>query len=265
MVVGKDVRLNRILRKGKMVCVPMDHGISVGPIHGLEIMGDIIHNVEDGGATAVLIHKGIVKSLRKAPSLGIIVHLSGSTNTSPDPNLKILVGSVEEAIRLGADAVSVHINIGSKEESKMLHDLGKVADDCDAWNIPLIAMMYPRGEKIKNPLDVEVVSHVARIGAELGADLVKTVYTGTIEGFQRVVHSCPVPVVIAGGPKSETDRDVLEMAYGAIQSGAIGVTFGRNVFEHDNPRALVKALTSVVIDGLNVEDAVEILQNELAK
>ncbi|MEM3383599.1 MAG: 2-amino-3,7-dideoxy-D-threo-hept-6-ulosonate synthase [Nitrososphaerales archaeon] len=260
MVWGKKIRLDRITSNGKMICVPMDHGISIGPVKGLIDMDYIIKKVSEGGATAILVHKGIIRSLKEPPKIGMIMHLTGSTNLSLAPNRKVQVGFVEEAIRLGADAVSVHINIGCKEEHEMLEILGNLADECDAWGMPLIAMMYPRGENIKDPNNPEVVAHVARVGAELGADIIKTVYTGDPESFRRVVKGCPVPIVIAGGPKSETDRDVLEMAYGAIRAGAIGVAFGRNVFQHDHPDAIVRALKMIIMQGKSVEETLEVLR-----
>jgi predicted phospho-2-dehydro-3-deoxyheptonate aldolase len=260
MVWGKRVRLDRITSNGKMICIPMDHGVTMGPVKGLTDMDYIIKKVSEGGATAVLVHKGIIHLLREPPRIGMIMHLTGSTNLSLTPNKKVQVGFVEEAIRLGADAVSVHINIGCKEEHEMLEILGNLVDECDAWGMPLIAMMYPRGENIKDPNNPEVVAHVARIGAELGADVIKTVYTGDPESFRKVVKGCPVPIVIAGGPKSETDRDVLEMAYGAIKAGAIGVAFGRNVFQHDRPDAIVRALNMIIMQGKSVEKALEVLK-----
>jgi fructose-bisphosphate aldolase/2-amino-3,7-dideoxy-D-threo-hept-6-ulosonate synthase len=170
----------------------------------------------------------------------------------------VLIGNVADAIRLGSDAVSVHINIGAKEEPEMLEILGMVSDECDQWSIPLLAMMYPRGENIKNPYDPEIVAHVTRIGAEAGADIVKSVYTGDLDSFRSVVKRCPVPIVIAGGPKSKTDADILEMCSNAIEAGAQGVTFGRNIFQHYNPSSLVKALYEIVIDEKNYS---EILKN----
>jgi fructose-bisphosphate aldolase/2-amino-3,7-dideoxy-D-threo-hept-6-ulosonate synthase len=168
--------------------------------------------------TCFLVNKGIIKALPTPPRIGIIAHMSAATSLGPDPNNKILMGSVKEAIRLGADGVSLHINIGSKEEPKMLFKLGQVADECNEWNIPLIAMMYPRGENIKNPHDPSIVAHAARIGAEAGADIVKTVYTGDPNSFREVVKSCPVPIVIAGGPKSNTDSEILQMCRDAMNS-----------------------------------------------
>src|ERR1041385_5351304 len=255
MVLGRDIRLSRILKKDRMLCIPMDHGISNGPIPGLENIHSVIYQCEKAGLTCVLVNKGIIKTLPRAIDIGLIVHLSGSTSIGPAPNRKVLMGSVEEALRLGADAVSVHINIGAKEEPEMLYNLGMISDECDEWNIPLIAMMYPRGENIKNQYDPEIVAHAARIGAEAGADIVKSVYTGDASSFKRVIKSCPVPIVIAGGPKANTDKEIIEMCFGAMEAGAIGVTFGRNIFQHKNPPAVVHALKSIILNGETPREA----------
>lgn len=260
MVLGKDIRLNRILRNGRLICVTMDHGVSSGPIKGIEEIDRAISKVEAGGATSILVHKGIIRSLREPKGLGVIMHLSASTSLGLAPNRKMLISSVDEAIRLGADAVSVHVNVGGKEEPEMLEILGTVSDECDKWSYPCIAMMYPRGENIKDANDPVKVAHAARVGAELGADIVKTVYTGDPDSFKEVVRSCPVPIAIAGGPKSETDKDVLEMVRGALDAGAIGVTFGRNIFQHANPTRMVKALSALIIEELTIKDALEVLK-----
>lgn len=231
-----------------MLCIPLDHGISSGPIAGIENIAGLIEQTQDSGLTCILINKGIIKALLNPPKIGIIAHMSAATSLGPDPNNKILMGSVREAIRLGADGVSLHINIGSKEEPKMLYKLGLVADECNEWNIPLIAMMYPRGENIKNPHEPSVVAHAARIGAEAGADIVKTVYTGDIDSFKKVVKSCPVPIVIAGGPKVNTDAEILKMCRDVMNAGAIGVTFGRNIFQHKRPNEIIKALHSIIFE-----------------
>ncbi len=261
MGVGREIRLNRIMKDGKMICIPMDHGISNGPIRGLEDPRSLIYECEHAGLTCVLVNKGIIKAMPRPIGIGLIAHMSGSTSLSPSPNEKVLMGGVRESIRLGADAVSVHVNVGAKEEPGMLHDLGLVSDECTTWSIPLVAMMYPRGENIKNPHDVEVVAHAARIGAEAGADVVKAVYTGDIESFRKVTKACPVPVVIAGGPKANTDYEILEMCESAMKAGAKGVTFGRNIFQHENPSSIVKALHRVIIDGVSHEDAFEVLRH----
>jgi fructose-bisphosphate aldolase/2-amino-3,7-dideoxy-D-threo-hept-6-ulosonate synthase len=260
LVVGKDVRLSRITRYGRMLCIPMDHSLAVGPIAGLESPEETINQIARGGATAFLVQKGIIKSLSKPVPIGMIIQLSASTTLGMAPNRKVLIASVLESIRLGVDAISIHVNIGGKEESEMLQQLGMVSDECDSYSVPFIAMMYPRGENIKDPADPEVVAHVARIGAEAGADIVKTVYTGSPETFREVVRKCPVPVVLAGGSKTESDEALLRMAQDVMSAGAMGVTFGRNVFQHKNPMLITKALKRVVIDKASIEEAMEVFK-----
>lgn len=256
--------MERILNRDtkKTIIVPMDHGISMGPIAGLIDMKTAIQQVAEGGANAIVEHKGLVdKNLRqKGPDIGLIIHLSGSTSMSPYPNAKTLVCSVEEAIKLGADAVSVQINLGNGDEKEMLNDFGKISDDARNWGMPLLAMIYPRGEKIKDEYDVRVIKHAARVGAELGADIVKVSYTGDIDTFREVIEGCCVPVVIAGGPKMNTDRQILEMVKGAIDAGGAGLSIGRNVFQHKDPGGIVKAFSAIVNDGCSVDEALDVLQ-----
>ena len=259
METGKKRRLKRIFRDdGRTVIVPMDHGVTSGPVKGLVNMEEIVNQLLKGEVDAVVLHRGIAKHVDVGKA-GLIVHLSGITKLGPDPNNKVQVCSVEEALRIGADAVSVHINMGAQQEDKMLVKLGRVADDCDKYGVPLLAMMYPRGPKIQNEHAVEVVAHAARLGAELGADVIKTNYTGDIETFKEVVQGCPVPVIIAGGPKAETVREVLQMVYDSIKAGGSGLSIGRNVFQHENPTLMVKALSAIVHHDASVKEALKVL------
>lgn len=236
----------------------MDHGVTIGPVTGLVNMQEIVEKLLRGGVDAVVLHKGIAKHVDTG-NAGLIVHLSGITKLSPDPDNKVQVCSVKEALRIGADAVSVHINVGSEHEDEMLVKLGKVADECDLYGMPLLAMMYPRGRKIQDQHAVDVVAHAARVGAELGADIVKTNYTGDVETFKEVVRSCHVPVIIAGGPKVETVQEVLQMVHDSLKAGGSGVSIGRNVFQHENPTKMIKAISEIVHKGASVEEALKIL------
>uniref|UniRef100_A0A7C3SJ04 2-amino-3,7-dideoxy-D-threo-hept-6-ulosonate synthase n=1 Tax=Desulfobacca acetoxidans TaxID=60893 RepID=A0A7C3SJ04_9BACT len=263
-MVGKLIRMERIMNRetGRTVIVPMDHGVTVGPIEGLIDMKSTVNQVASGGANAIVLHKGLVEGghRRRGKDVGLIIHLSASTALSPFPNAKTLVCTVEEAIKLGADAVSVHINIGNGSEKEMLSDLGFVAMKAQEWGMPLLAMMYPRGEKIKDEYDVKVIKHVARLGAELGADIIKCSYTGSVESFREVVVGCPVPVVIAGGPKMSSDREILEMVKGAVEAGGAGVSIGRNIFQHRDPSRMVGAISLIVHENASVEEALSFLQ-----
>jgi fructose-bisphosphate aldolase/2-amino-3,7-dideoxy-D-threo-hept-6-ulosonate synthase len=256
---GKNRRLKRIMQQdNRTVIVPMDHGVTIGPIQGLNNMQKIIDQLVKGGVDAVLVHKGIAKHT-DIGDVGLIVMLSGMSNLSPNVNGKVQVCSVQEAIRLGADAVSVHVNVGAQDEDRMLLNLGSVADECDVYGMPLLAMMYPRGPKIQNEHAADVVAHAARIGAELGADIIKANFTGSVETFKTVVESCPVPVVIAGGPKCKTSEEVLQTTHDALSAGASGLSIGRNVFQHENPTLIVKALSAIVHGGVSVQEALKIL------
>lgn len=257
--IGKRIRLERITNRetGRTVIVPMDHGITVGPIEGLKDMSGAVNKVAEGGANAVLVHKGIVRAGHRGygQDIGLIIHLSGSTSLGPDPNKKVAVTSVEEAVSLGADAVSIHVNLGAENEPEQLREMGRIAETCAAWGMPLIAMMYPRGEKVEDEHGQDAVAHAARAGAEAGADIIKTNYTGTTSSFREVTKGCPVPVVIAGGPKADTDEDILEMASKSIRAGGAGVSIGRNVFQHENPTGMVRALSKIVHRDASPEEA----------
>jgi fructose-bisphosphate aldolase / 2-amino-3,7-dideoxy-D-threo-hept-6-ulosonate synthase len=263
-MIGKKIRIERILNRktGRCVIVPMDHGVSMGPIGGIIDMAETIDEVASGGANAVIVHKGIVGSGHRGygRDIGLIIHLSASTSLGPDPDNKVLVTSVEKALQMGADAVSVHVNVGSKKEPAMLQILGNTAEICDDWGMPLIAMMYPRGEKIKDEHHADVVKIASRAGAELGADIIKTNYTGDPETFKEVIEGCPVPLVIAGGPRVETDRELLEMVKNSVDMGGAGVAIGRNVFQAESPRKTTRAIAEIVHNNLEVEEALKILK-----
>ena len=265
-MIGKEIRLERIINRNtrKTVIIPMDHGVSSGPIKGLLDMKKIIGEVAKGGANAIVIHKGLVSSGHRGrgKDVGLIIHMSASTSLSPDPNTKMLVCTVEEAIKLGADAVSIHVNIGAEDEKTMIKDFGMVSKTCSKWGMPLLAMVYPRGPGIKNEYDVRLVKHAARLGAELGASIVKVSYTGSSKSFREVVEGCFVPVVIAGGPKMGTDRDILEMVKGSIEAGGAGVSIGRNAFQHSKPALIIRAISNVVHKNSTIKEALELLERK---
>ncbi|MGZ7070342.1 MAG: 2-amino-3,7-dideoxy-D-threo-hept-6-ulosonate synthase [Methanobacterium sp.] len=264
-MIGKKIRIERIINRktGRAVIVPMDHGVSIGPVPGIENMSETIDEVASGGANAVIMHKGMVGTGHRGygRDIGLIIHLSASTSLSPDPDHKVMVTTVEKAVRIGADAVSVHVNVGSEMEPDMLEILGITSEICDEWGMPLIAMMYPRGEKIDNEHNVDVVKLSARAGAELGADIIKTNYTGDPDSFSEVVNGCPVPVVIAGGPKVETNEELLEMVKNSVNVGGAGVAIGRNIFQALSPRKTTRAIAEIVHNNMEVKEALKIIED----
>ncbi|MFX1454366.1 MAG: 2-amino-3,7-dideoxy-D-threo-hept-6-ulosonate synthase [Promethearchaeota archaeon] len=262
MSIGKSIRIERFFnRKTKRtIIIPMDHGLTVGTIKGLENIAEMVDKVALGGANAVLMHSGMVGAGHRqyGKDIGLIIHLSAATDLSPDPNRKVLVCSVERALKMGADGVSIHINIGADEEPEMLHDASKVVEATRAWGVPLIAMMYPRGRKIKDENDPEVVNIAVRAGVELGADIVKTNYSGDIDSFRYIVQGVKhIPVIIAGGPKMDTIPDLLQMVYDSIQAGGAGVAFGRNVFQSKDPTKMVSAIAKIIHENYTVEEVLK--------
>lgn len=253
---GKTLRLEQLFASGRrLFAVPMDHGTSIGPVPGLQDPAAMARQVCDGGADAVIVHKGQARRIAQAgiPNCILIVHLSASTDLAPDPNSKQMVSTTEHAIRLGATAVSVHVNLGSQDEKEMLRDLGRTAEQCDMWGIPLLAMMYVRDGDRQSEHNPVKVAHAARVAEELGADIVKVNYTGTIESFAGVVAGVKIPVVIAGGPKSDSLRDLLYTVRDATSAGARGVALGRNVFQAPHPADTARLVRCVLDD-----DAVDI-------
>ncbi|MEV6715029.1 2-amino-3,7-dideoxy-D-threo-hept-6-ulosonate synthase [Lentzea sp. NPDC051208] len=241
----KALRLRRLSRPhdDRYLFVPLDHSVSDGPVVPQGRWQDLIRAVVQGGADAIIVHKGRVRTIDPAVLGGcaLIVHLSAGTAHMADANAKVLVGEVDEALRLGADAVSVHVNIGSDTEARQLADLGTVAAACDSWNVPLVAMAYARGPRVGDPRDPALLAHVVNIAADLGADIVKT---NLADDMTEVVASCPIPVIVAGGPASATS--LARHARAAMDAGCAGLAVGRRVFTSPTPMHLVAELASIV-------------------
>ena len=260
-MIGKEIRIERIINRntGRAVIIPMDHGFSLGQIEGLTDMTKVITDVAKGGANAIILHKGMVKAghRKHGRDIGLIVHLSGSTSLNPDPNDKRIVCTVEEAIALGADAVSIHVNLGAPNESEMLEDAGEISRACTKWGIPLLVMIYPRGKGI-DPNSPQAIGHCVRVAEELGADFIKTNYPGSPEAFRRITEACSVPVMIAGGEKAG-DHETLQIIRDSVKAGGAGVCMGRNAFQRKNTTKFVQAITRVVHKNLDPDEALGML------
>ena len=180
MNTGVAARLCRIRKNDKYVIVPIDHGLTQGAVKGLRDVESTIDAITKGGVDAILSQKGIAHRVHQSKNeAGYIMHLNGSTDIGPDPADKRLTGTVEEAIRAGADAVSYHINITSEYEGNQIESLARVTKAADEFGMPVLVMCYVRGHE-ENEKDPEKVAHAVRLGEELGADIIKTVYTGCL-------------------------------------------------------------------------------------
>ncbi|WP_327730278.1 class I fructose-bisphosphate aldolase family protein [Streptomyces sp. NBC_00487] len=245
---GKPLRWRRLSLAGddRHLLIPLDHSVSDGPVAPPGRWEDLLKALVAGGADGIIVHKGRARTL--APDLlrncALVVHLSASTACSADVDAKVLVGDVEEAVTLGADAVSVHVNIGSDTEGRQLADLGAVARSCDTWGMPLIAMVYPRGPRIENPHDPVLLAHIVNVAADLGADMVKTSVALPLDRMAEVVAHSPIPVLAAGGPPDGSD--LIEYGTAVMAAGCRGLAVGRRIFSSPSPASLVSRLAAVV-------------------
>ncbi|MCE7080571.1 2-amino-3,7-dideoxy-D-threo-hept-6-ulosonate synthase [Streptomyces sp. ST2-7A] len=261
---ARALRLSRLHHHHpeRLLVVPLDHSLSDGPVvpRGSTI-DRLCGRLAEGGADAVVVHKGSLRHIHPArlADMSLIVHLNASTAHAPDPDAKYMVTGVEDALRWGADAVSVHVNMGSSDERRQLADLGRVADLCDRWNLPLLAMMYPRGPRITDPRDADLVAHAVTLAADLGADMVKAPCAHTPAEMLDVTAACPIPLLCAGGPPRDSEAEVADFVRGALLGGAAGIAMGRNIFRAPDPRAMTARVAGLV-HGLPTENIDHVME-----
>ena len=241
---GEEIRLHHIFREdGRAVVVALDHGQFKHEPQGLEDIKAIIEKVVDGGADGIILNPGPAKQFASVYSgrSGLILRLTGaSTEHNPTFDYHRQIATVEQAVSLGADAVLVMGFIGGSGEAHSLELLAKIAGDCRRYGMPLIAEMLPvEPDRFS---DTEWIRCAVRVGYELGADSIKAYFTGE-SAYKSVIDSCPVPILIAGGPKVAKPQDMVRQA---LELGAAGVAFGRNVFESVDPTGVTQELVSVV-------------------
>ncbi|MFB3889323.1 MAG: 3-hydroxy-5-phosphonooxypentane-2,4-dione thiolase [Candidatus Bathyarchaeia archaeon] len=249
---GMKNRLGRLIQPdGKALFLPIDHGYFQGPTHCLEKPGETIKPIWQY-ADALMLTRGVLRNcIDPALPKPIILRVSGAVSVIGDLASESIVTSVREAVRLNAAAVSMSVFVGTSGENKSLTNLGKLVDECEDYGIPVMSVTSVGKELEKR--EARYLALVARISAEIGARVVKTYYCK--DNFEKVVNGCPVPVVIAGGPKTETQKEVFDFVYDGIQKGAIGVNLGRNVWQTEAPVAAIRALKAIIHEGYNAKEA----------
>ena len=248
---GKRIRLSRIFNSGsgRALVVPMDHSVTIGPLGKADHADRTAAMLAGAGADAIVVHKGRARTIDpdRFAKMGLIVHLSAGTDLAVDRTGKVLVGTVEDCLRLGADAVSVHVNVGSPTEAAQLADLGAMASACDTLGVPLLAMMYARGPEVGGRTDlVGTLAHLAAIATDLGADMIKLDYAGSPRDMNDVVESCPVPILVAGGPAAENDDAAIAFGAEVAESSVGGFSFGRLIFDAENPNRVATELATLL-------------------
>ena len=245
----------------RTVMLAVDHGYFMGPTHGLEVPKETIRPLLPF-CDALALTRGVLRtSVDPGTSTPIVLRVSGGASiVGEDLSDESLTTSVREAVRLNVAAVAMSVFVGSAHEHSSLTNLGTLVDEGEELGMPVMGITAVGKELQKR--DSRYLSLASRICAELGAHVVKTYYCE--EGFSRVVEGCPVPLVVAGGPKLENDQAVLELAHSAIEAGAYGVDMGRNIWQSDHPVAMLQALRGIVHDHLTVSEARTVLEEARA-
>lgn len=265
---GKERRLRRILNRetGRSLVIAVDHGMALGAMTGIVDVGKTIRDLDGTGKVDCwLMTKGIyTHAFDPAGDPGVILRASGgATIAGPDLTREGQTADAEEALSLGVDAMATTAFIGSEYEHETLIGMAEMATECRQWDLPLLGVIGLGKINEDKKKDPQFIALGARVGAEHGADIIKTYYTET--DFDKVVAGCPVPVMIAGGPKCETDLDTLKMIHGALQGGAQGIVMGRNVWQSPHPTALVSAVYGLIHENLNVKEAADLLEQKVAE
>lgn len=263
--LGKKIRMNRILSKGdgRYLGITVDHAMARGVLPGIDNIRDTLAKIVAGGPDAITMHKGIAENCFSPYAGKIPLVLKCSTFSPYQPDADTVVADIDEAVRMGADAASIGCIVCGDTQPGQIAAMGKMVKEANSAGIPIFAHIYPRGNQIPKEdfYKEEYAAYAARVGAELGVDLVKTNYTGDIKSFEKVAKACPTKLVIAGGQPGKDIQSYLQMTHDVLEAGAIGVTYGRFVFQYRNPAALIKAIASIIHGNASVKEAMELLEH----
>ena len=261
---GLRNRLSRMIRPetGRSVMLACDHGYFMGPTTRLENPRKTIEPLVPY-ANALAVTRGILRNCVDPNwDTPVILRVSGGSSIlREDLSDEELTASMKDAIRLNVSAVALSIFIGTQHEKQTLVNLGRLVDEGEEFGMPVMAITAVGKELEKR--DAKYLSLACRIAAEVGAHLVKTYYCEP--DFSKVVIGCPVPLVVAGGPKLKTESDVFELVYNAVNEGAVGVDMGRNIWQNDHPVAMIKAIRAIVHEDATVKEAIEVFNQESRK
>jgi len=259
---GMKNRLSRIIKPdtGRALILPIDHGYFLGPTRKLEAPGETVAPLLPY-SDALMLTRGILRNcIDPGSDVPVVLRVSGGVSVlQEDLSNETITTSIREAVRLNASALALSIFIGSPHEHQSLKNLARLVDEAEEYGIPVLAVTAVGKELEKR--DARYLALCCRIAAEIGARFVKTYYC---DDFDKVVEGCPVPVLIAGGPRMDTELDALQTAHDAIQGGAVGVIMGRNIWQNDHPVAMIRAVRAVLHEGATPKEAHDLF-NELKK
>jgi 3-hydroxy-5-phosphonooxypentane-2,4-dione thiolase len=255
---GLKNRLSKIIKPkdGRTVMLAVDHGYFMGPTTGLEDLGAMVNPLIPYADTLMLTRGALRNYIDPASEIPIVLRVSGGTSIIGKELLhEGTVVSIEDAIRLNASGVAYSILVGAEFERDTILGMTQYIDEAERYGIPVLAVTAVGKDMVR---DARYMSLASRMAAELGAHIVKTYY---VKDFEKVIESCPVPVVIAGG-KKQPEHEALQMAYDAIAAGAIGVDMGRNIFQSSDPVGMVKAVNAIVHKNATAKEAFEVFKGK---
>jgi len=260
---GKEVRMNRLFNKksGKILVIALDHAVGWGVIEGINKIEETMAVIIKAEPDAITMQKGIIEKCYSKFSSSIPFIMKATSFAPFHPTYDTQIGDVEEAVRLGADAIAVGCTVCGKEQAELLKQMAKITKEAASYGMPTIAHIYPKGDLINEDerYCAKYVSYAARAAAEIGIDIVKTFYTGDPDSYRKVIESCPARVVVSGGPKMPELKDVLVMTKNAMEMGAYGVTYGRNVWQTEDPVKVIKGLKMIIHENKEVDEVMEYL------
>jgi class I fructose-bisphosphate aldolase len=246
-----------------MLTVAIDHTISYGVVTGLDCIQKTVDTLVSACPNAIMMHKGIAEHCwtPHAGKLGFILQSVVSNPYQPDD--EHLIADVSEAVAFGADAISTAITIGGDDQARQTEFLGKIVKEARIVGMPVVAHCYPKGKNIpeNERFDLKHVLYAARVGAEVGVDIVKTYYTGSAETFARVVECVPAKLVAAGGPKISDVKQLFSTVKDIVDSGSAGITYGRNIWQDSNVKGIISALKAIVHENASPDEAYEMYIN----
>lgn len=268
--MGKQLRLRRMFKNGKVLVLPMDHPIYFGPQPGIEDPAKLVGFARDHGATSVLITAGALRqAINEVGDMGIIMRVDTTISHIGGPDtLMHLLHDAEEAAALGADMVVINCYIGigdAQLEAELLKKMADVSAECESLGMPMCGEIIPRvsytdpAQTMPTSADLAVAM---RLGLEYGCDLVKTVYNGDPEGYKKAISSCHLPVIMAGGPKSNDEMAIFHQLRDVMDCGGAGAAVGRRVWGSDQPGATMDAIRAIIMDNVSAEEAIEIYKSK---
>ncbi len=258
---GRKNRLYQIVnaKDDKCLMLAIDHGYFMGPTHGMEQptqdTAPLLSHIDSLMLSPGILTSSISSQLR---GVGMVLRASGGNSIlDPDIDNEGLILTAEQAVRMNAAAVAISVFVGTEHQHQTLLNLTNMIKDAAKYDLPVLGVTAV-GKALSDKREKRYLSLASRITAELGADIVKTYYC---DGFEEVVAKCPVPIVVAGGKKLETYKDVLELTYNSIQGGAIGVDMGRNIWQSEYPAAIIQAVQSIIHNNATVKEALEMVES----